>query len=60
VAELFNFNFVNFVFFVVSMVYIMTEATLVDHPEKTEIEYRVLAVNKSGEGQPSNTVIVVL
>ena len=39
---------------------ILTEATLVDQPEKTELEYRVIAVNKSGEGQASNTVMVVL
>jgi len=39
---------------------ILTEATLVDQPEKTELEYRVIALNKSGEGQPSNTVMVVL
>ena len=39
---------------------ILTEATLVDQPEKTEIEYRVIAINKSGEGQASNTVMVVL
>ena len=39
---------------------ILTEATLVDQPEETELEYRVIAVNKSGEGQASNTVQVVL
>ena len=39
---------------------ILTEATLVDQPEKTELEYRIIAVNKSGEGSPSNTVMVVL
>jgi hypothetical protein len=67
VAELFNFNFcrkascgVNFAFFVVNMVYIMTEATLVDQPKGAELEYRVIAINKSGEGSPSNTVMVVL
>jgi hypothetical protein len=27
---------------------------------KTELEYRVLAINKSGEGSPSNTVMAVL
>jgi len=39
---------------------ILTEATLVDQPEKAELEYRVIAINKSGEGSPSNTVMVVL
>ncbi len=39
---------------------ILTEATLVDQPERTELEYRVIAVNKAGEGQASNTVMVVL
>ena len=28
---------------------ILTEATLVDQPEKTELEYRVIAVNKFGD-----------
>jgi len=35
-------------------------ATLVDQREKTELEYRVIAVNKAGEGEASNTVMVVL
>ncbi len=39
---------------------IITEATLVEQPEKTQLEYRVIAVNKAGEGQASNTVMVVL
>ena len=39
---------------------IITEATLVEQPKKTELEYRVIAVNKAGEGQASNTVMVVL
>jgi len=39
---------------------ILSEITLVDQPEKTQLEYRVIAVNKAGEGSESNTVIVVL
>lgn len=39
---------------------ILSEITLVDQPKKTELEYRVIAVNKAGEGEPSNTVMVVL
>jgi len=39
---------------------IETEATLVAQPKGIELEYRVIAVNKAGEGQPSNTVMVVL
>jgi hypothetical protein len=27
---------------------------------KTELEYRVIALNKSGKGQATNTVMVVL
>ncbi len=39
---------------------ILSEITLVDQPEKTELEYRVIAVNKAGEGPESNVVEVVL
>ena len=39
---------------------IETEATLVDQPKGAELEYRVIAINKTAEGQASNTVMVVL
>ena len=39
---------------------ILTEATLVDQPEKIQLEYRVIAINKAGQGPASNTVMVVL
>jgi hypothetical protein len=53
---------------------IETESILVDQPKDAELEYRVLAIDlvpenplswfrnrgKSGEGSPSNTVMVVL
>ncbi|MBW8014839.1 MAG: fibronectin type III domain-containing protein [Planctomycetes bacterium] len=39
---------------------LLTEVTLVDQPRSMELEYRVIAVNKAGEGQSSNTEIVVM
>jgi hypothetical protein len=36
------------------------EAMLVNQPVKIELEYRVIAINKAGEGLPSNTVMAVL
>jgi len=39
---------------------IETEATLVEQPKGVELEYRVVAINKAGEGLPSNTVMAVL
>lgn len=39
---------------------ILTEATLVDQPKCAELEYRVIAINKAGDGPASNTVMVVL
>ena len=37
-----------------------TEATLVEQPKGKELEYRIIAVNKAGDGEPSNTEMVVL
>ena len=39
---------------------IESEITLTNQERGKEWEYRVIAVNKSGEGQPSNTVMAVL
>ena len=39
---------------------VTTEATLVEQPRGIELEYRIIAVNKAGEGEPSNTEMVVL
>ena len=36
-----------------------SEATLVEQPRGKELEYRIVAINKSGDGEPSNTVMVV-
>jgi len=33
---------------------------LVEQPKGKELEYRVIAINKTGEGQAGNTVMVVL
>lgn len=37
-----------------------TELELTDQPRSVEFEYRIVAVNRVGEGEPSNTVAVVL
>ena len=37
-----------------------TQIHLTDQERGKEFEYRVIAANKSGEGEPSNTVVVVL
>ena len=39
---------------------ILTEATLVDYPETTEFEYRVIALNTSAQDEHSNRVMVAL
>jgi hypothetical protein len=39
---------------------VVCEATLEDQPRGSVCEYRVVAVNRAGEGEPSNTVVVVL
>ena len=39
---------------------VITEATLVDQQRSAELEYRIIAVNKAGDGEPSNTVMAVL
>ena len=39
---------------------IISEITLVEQPQKIELEYCVVAINKVGIGRPSNTVNVVL
>jgi hypothetical protein len=37
-----------------------TKAELIDQPRLTDMEYRVIAINKAGQSPPSNTVTVVL
>lgn len=40
---------------------IITESKgLVEQPKDAELEYRVIAINKSGDGPASNTVMAVL
>lgn len=39
---------------------VVTEATLVEQPRGIELEYRAIAVNKAGDGEASNTAMVVL
>ena len=39
---------------------VISEATLVDQPRTKELEYRIIAVNKAGDGESSNTALVVL
>ena len=37
-----------------------SEITLIDQTRAKEFEYRVIAINKAGQGQPSDRVMVVL
>lgn len=39
---------------------LITEVELTNQPRYTELRYRVIAINKAGEGEASNTVKVVL
>jgi hypothetical protein len=39
---------------------VVTEIELTEQPRGIEYEYRVIAINKAGDGEPSNTVVVVL
>jgi len=39
---------------------VITEATLVEQPRTKELEYRIIAINRAGDGSPSNTAMVVL
>ena len=39
---------------------VITEATLTNQPKAIELEYQIIPVNKAGQGQASNTAMVVL
>ena len=39
---------------------VISEATLVEQPKGKELEYHIIAVNKAGDGEASNTVMCVL
>ena len=35
----------------------MTSQTFIVQPKGAELEYRIIAINKAGDGPPSNTVM---
>jgi len=37
-----------------------SEITLKNQPRKVKLEYRIVAINKTGQGRPSNTIMAVL
>lgn len=39
---------------------VIAEATLVEQPKGKELEYIIIAINKAGDGEPSDTEMVVL
>ena len=39
---------------------VIPEATLTNQPKGVELEYQIIAINKAGQGPPSNTQMVVL
>lgn len=39
---------------------VLSEATLVEQPRGVELEYAVIAVNKAGEGESSNSITITL
>ena len=39
---------------------VISKATLVEQPTGKELEYRIVVVNKASDGEPSNTVMVVV
>jgi hypothetical protein len=39
---------------------VISETTLVEQPRGKELEYRIVAVNKSGDGEPSNIIMMVV
>jgi len=37
-----------------------TQIELIDQPRGKEFEYRIITVNKAGDAEPSNTVVVLV